>query len=173
MKVKLETIVNQVFNIGYTAIFFTPIILFWKDYYTTLFFKISLGTTICSFFLPHRCYTFFQISDSKNFYKKIGIPFIQQFTQQGKFAKRLTTYLGNNVFQSPKGNRINKLKNQIRTFETFHWACFIFFSLTAAYAYQKGSSILTIFILTSNILYNVIPILIQQYNRIRLNNISK
>jgi hypothetical protein len=171
-KVYLATIINQSINIVYTAIFFSPVILLWKDYYTTVFFKIALGITLSSFFLPNRFYTFFQISDSKRFYKKMGIPIFQQFTQQGKLAKRITTYFGGKVLLLPKEKRLKQLKGQIRSFETFHWACFIFFNLTAVHAFQNGKAILFIVILTSNVMYNVIPILIQQYNRIRLKNMS-
>lgn len=172
IKNKLEIIVNQTINVVYTVIFFIPVILLWKDFYTTIFFKITLGITICSFFLPNRFYTYFQISESKKFYKKIGIPIFQQITQQGKLAKKLTSFFGGNVVLFLRENRLKQLESQIRSFETFHWACFILFNLTAVYAFQNGNSILAIIILISNLLYNVIPILIQQYNRIRLKDIS-
>ncbi|MBK9149655.1 MAG: hypothetical protein IPM26_01105 [Saprospiraceae bacterium] len=110
IKGKVGMMVNPSINTVYTAIFFSPVIFFWKDYYTTVCFKIALGIAICSFFLPNRFYTFLQLSDSKSFYKKIGIPIFQQITQQGKFANRMITYFGGNVLLLPKEKRFKQLK---------------------------------------------------------------
>lgn len=171
IKINFAAIVNQSINIFYTAIFFSPVICFWKDYYTTVFLKITLYLTILTFFLPSRVYTFLQVSQSSKFYRKIGIPKFQQLTQQGNLAQKLTKYFGGNSSLLSKEQKVDKLKRQISTFESFHCACLLFFVLTASYALFHQSLIFFFTIIVSNIFYNVIPILIQQYNRIRLINI--
>src|SRR5690606_14202715 len=107
-----------------------------------------------------------------SFYKRIAAHRFQQMTQQGKYAQLLIKSLsgeGKILFNKKKSGR---MYNQIRTFEAYHWACFVFFVATLIYALTKEAFGYAIIVFICNIFYNVIPILIQQYNRLRLNSLN-
>ena len=172
-KVNWGIIVNQGINLIYTIIFFTPVILFWAEYYALLPLIIIGSISVCFFFLPAGFFRLFQLSNSSSFYKRITIHRFQQITQQGKYAQLLIKSLSgerNNLFNKKKpGGMIN----QIRAFEVYHWACFAFFLATFFYALTKEAFGYAIIVFICNIFYNVIPILIQQYNTVRLNTLNQ
>lgn len=162
-------LVNQGINLVYTIIFFTPVVLFWAEYYAVLPLIIFGSIAVCIFFLPSGFFKFFQLSNSRLFYKRIAVHWFQQMTQQGKYAQLLIKSLsgeGKILFNKNKTVRMN---NQIRAFEAYHWACFAFFLATFSYALTKEAFGYATIVFICNIFYNVIPILIQQYNRVRLN----
>jgi hypothetical protein len=166
-------IINQNINLFYTAVFFFPIIVFWFRYYSLPVLLIFAGFSTGVFFLPPEFYSFFQLSRSKTFYERFAIHKFQHLTQNGKYSQQLIKYFtGENQLGFKKQN-IRQLSSQIRTFESFHWACFLFFMATFIYAFSRAAYISALLIFVANIFYNIIPILIQQYNRTRLNNIFK
>ena len=173
IKSNLNNFINQSINLFYTIMAFLPVVLFWADHYATIFLTIALVLAISIFFVPIDLYRFFQLSKSRIFYKNIGIEKFQKFTQQGEYAQQLIRYFDGNESFIYKRQRIKKLQNQIRIFESFHWACLIFFLLTCGNAIIKKEYIIATFILLSNIVYNVIPILIQQYNKTRIKGMLK
>ncbi len=166
-------VVNQGINVVYSVIFLTPVVIFWMDHYQTTYFMSVLGASLLMFILPNKVYEYVQLSNSKKFYRVLGIPCFQRYTQQGLFAQKLINYINGNQTNSPTPRNVSQLKSQIRNFESFHYVCFIFFTLTNVYALYHGEVFLSLIIFLTNVLYNIIPILIQQYNRIRLNTMIK
>jgi hypothetical protein len=49
--------------------------------------------------------------------------------------------------------------------------CLLFFSLTSVHAIIFKQYLLGIFIIIANVLYNVCPLLLQQYNRARVSRV--
>jgi hypothetical protein len=58
-------------------------------------------------------------------------------------------------------------------FERYHFCCLIFFQTSSVYACYFEEYLLAFLIFLCNILYNVFPILLQQYNRMRIIKILK
>lgn len=166
-------LVNQGINTIYSVIFLTPLVIFWKEYYETIYFKWALGSSLLMFFLPNKVYEYIQLSNSKKFFRVLGIPCFQRYTQQGRFAQKIINYINGNTTKSPKPPNVSQMKSRIRNFESFHYVCFIFFTLTFVYALYHGELFFSLTIFIANVLYNIIPILIQQYNRIRLTTLTK
>jgi hypothetical protein len=63
-------------------------------------------------------------------------------------------------------------KTQIAIYERFHLICLDFFFVSFVYAIFQDAFFLSFLILLSNIVYNIIPILIQQYNKLRLGDVE-
>jgi hypothetical protein len=59
-------------------------------------------------------------------------------------------------------------KSKIAMYERYHFICLVFFLASFVYAIHQQAFLISLLILMSNILYNIIPILIQQYNKLRL-----
>lgn len=160
--------INQVINLIFTAIFFYPVVLFWFKFYQTQILLVLLGISMIPFFIPPKLYRYTQLSKSRAFYKSLAIDKFQHITQQGKFAKRLIRYVSDKESFLFEKKSLKNFKNQIRAFESYHFACLIFFFGTFIYALIMAEYILASVIFIANVLYNVIPILIQQYNKARI-----
>lgn len=52
--------------------------------------------------------------------------------------------------------------------ERYHYSCFVFFTLSAFSALVGGKIQMALLISIANVIYNVYPILLQQYNRLRI-----
>lgn len=98
----------------------------------------------------------------------MGVKFIRKFVQNGQYVSRHLRK-GNPDYKVIK-NKATALQyqNTIVMYERFHLICFIFFVFTAAYALLGSQFTLAIIVLSANIIYNIYPILLQQYNRARL-----
>lgn len=166
-----ETLVNQSINLIYTGFFFLPVVLFWAEFYSLRLILFFVGMSIVILLLPEKFYSLTQISNSRLFYEGLGINKFQLYTQQGKFAQQLIKYFNGNDSETLKRKNIKRFQSQIRAFESYHWACLVLFLATSIYAAIVNAYGFAITILACNIFYNVIPILIQQYNKIRLNKI--
>lgn len=169
----VSIIINQGINLIFTAIFFYPIAFFWFKFYHPQILLVVLSISMIVFFIPPKLYMYAQLSQSKAFYENFGIDKFQHLTQQGKFAERIISYLSiKDSFRLNKKS-ITHFKNQIRTFESYHFACLLFFLGTFIYAFIMKEYIFAIVIFIANILYNIIPILIQQYNKTRISGLLK
>lgn len=163
-----DVLINQGINLTYTVVFFLPVVIFWIRNYTVGALTLILICSLAVFFLPERIFGYLQLSKRRTFYRKLWVDKFQHITQQGKYAQHIIQHLAGKEGYSHKKKRIKQLRNQMRAFESFHWASFIFFLGTTIFAIIQGSFLLAFVIFLSNIGYNAIPILIQQYNKLRL-----
>jgi hypothetical protein len=161
-------LINQAINLIWTALFFTPTILFWILYYDAAILFCLLAISLFPLLLNEALLRFFQLSSSKKFYEQIGIRKFQAVTQDGRIVKNLINK--RHVDYSIIGNRrdIELYKKQINIYEKYHLICMLFFSGSAIYGLINSEYYLSALILVSNIFYNVVPLLIQQYNKIRI-----
>lgn len=166
-------LINQTINLIYTALFFYPVVMFWFNYYSLPILLFMVGISLSVFFLPLRFYAVSQMSKSRAFYERLLIHKIQHFTQQGRYPQRFIKRLSGHDYIAFRRQNMGQFQNQIRIYESYHWACFIFFMITSIYALTQQAYASAILIFASNLLYNAIPILIQQYNKIRLKNIRE
>ncbi|MCL6523928.1 MAG: hypothetical protein K6T34_04620 [Thermoflavifilum sp.] len=133
---------------------------------------VFIGISVLPYFLPKRLWRKLQLSRSRRFYQKLYIHYFQRFTQNGFWVNRLRSQVMHDAELMNKKDRIQSYKRNMLTFEVYHWSCFLFFFLTCCYAFFKHDFLIAWWILLVNILYNIIPIFIQQYNRLRLSNLS-
>jgi hypothetical protein len=122
---------------------------------------------VCGF-LPEVIFKHLQISYRSVFYERLGARFVQKFVQDGTYINRVMRK--NNGVHKVINNRTNASKylRTIAMYERFHFLCFVFFFLTfinSLFTDQYGPAA---FIMVTNIIYNIYPILLQQYNKLRI-----
>ncbi len=162
------TLYNQLVNVFWTTVGFAPVLLFWVDYYS---FNHLMGLGVVSLstcMIPSSVLQKLQISDKRRCYEKLGVKAAQAFTQQGSFMNSLVKKADPSYRVLPNRAGIKKLVGQMVIFEKFHLVCLVFFFATMAMALGRGEILLAVVILAANLLINVYPLLIQQYNRARL-----
>lgn len=161
---------NQAVNFFWTILCFIPVIGFWFGEGLTAWFYIFAGIGIFSLLLPARL---LQLSSNPKFYEGIGVRFIRKFVQDGDIVKRFIKK------RDPQyrviKNKANALRyqNTILMYERYHLLSFVFFLLTALYAIYNGEYFSGLIIILADIIYNVCPILLQQYNRARVASLSR
>jgi hypothetical protein len=156
---------NHAVNFFWTILSFTPIIGFWAAANSMRLCYIFIGISVVSLLLPVR---YLQLSNNPKFYEELGVKLIRKFVQNGEFINKFIRK--SNPHHTIIKGKTNALKymQTVVMYERYHFICFIFFSLTIAYTIIKAQYSLTLIIIIANIIYNICPILLQQYNRARL-----
>ncbi|RWY47929.1 glycosyl-4,4'-diaponeurosporenoate acyltransferase CrtO family protein [Mucilaginibacter gilvus] len=161
---------NQAVNFFWTILCFTPVITVWANHYSVLWFCVFLMLSVLSQIFPA---SLIQLSSNPKFYERLGVKLVRKFVQNGQYASRYIRK-GDPDYKVIKSKTTAlQYQNTIIMYERFHLICFIFFVLTAAYALLGSQFTLAIIVLSANIVYNIYPILLQQYNRARLLRISR
>lgn len=160
---------NMIPNLFWSVIFLFPVALFCYNY---LMIKYLIGFLVISLvpvFLPRSFFNFFQSPKMAIFYRKAGVGFINKFTQNGTLINKIIRkkYPGYK-FLSPKKLSAQQLFQQTYMFERFHFMLCFFFILINIDACFQNLYGWAIFIFISNLIYNIYPIFLQQYIRIRI-----
>ena len=164
---------NQLLNFFWTILCFLPVLWYWAMQgpdswlYGLIIFSITCGL------LPEAFFRFLQISQRTGFYEKYGAKMIRKFVQQGDMINRLfrQQYAGYKVIRGA-GQARNYLKT-IAMYERYHFICFLFFLSTAVHSLFAHRFLFALLITIGNILYNICPIFLQQYNRLRIRRLLK
>lgn len=163
-------ILNQIINFFWTAFCFSPVFWFWfQEGIDSIYFYVFLGVALFFGALPGKILCKFTLSADKKVYEKYGIKFIRKFVQNGDIVNSRTNGLG-----APSIKGKDKARDYLKTiamYERYHWICLLFFLLTTIYGFFNEHFLLGFSILAANFLYNLIPIFLQQYNKIRIKKI--
>lgn len=170
-KFPLIQIINQVINAFWTLFAFAPVIWFWVMEGPGYWLYIFLGTTVLFGLLPRRVLHQIRIGNKRAPYEKMGVRVIRRFVQDGDWAQALAG--GSLPWRIGNVDHARKYLNTVDMYERFHWMCFLFFTESALYAILRGYLLIGLWIIVANILYNATSIMLQQYNRLRLDRLFK
>lgn len=159
---------NQFINFFWTALGFAALFAYWFSAGLSAWFYLFIGLSIIPAILSRSFFYKVQLSHNTKFYERLGVRFIRKFVQYGDFANRLArkSYPAHPIIRrtiNPDG-----YLSTIMMYERYHFICFIFFLLTSIMAMVQGRYLIALLIAISNVVYNVCPILLQQFNRIRV-----
>ncbi|TDB67086.1 glycosyl-4,4'-diaponeurosporenoate acyltransferase CrtO family protein [Arundinibacter roseus] len=159
--------VNQILNVFWTALASWLLVLYWsRQNSISDLLGISLISIIAGL-LPRHFYTATQLSNQKKWYEKAGIKVFRKITQNGEWVYRLSSEKENTKRRVRlKANQQTYLRT-IAMYERFHWIFLIFFLVSAGLAIWQRQWQIGLLVFLFNIPYNVYPILLQQYNKLR------
>lgn len=166
---------NQLLNLFWTLLFFAPLGYYWGIYFaeskSELTFVLIVGVSILIYMLPKKWMQALILGKTKKAYEHIGIKFFRWFVQNGTLIKKIRRKrIQRSGIIRNRTEAFNYL-NTIAMQERFHYCCFTFFLLSTVYATYYGQVGLATVITFCNILYNVYPILLQQYNKLRIESV--
>lgn len=159
--------IDTLINFVWTALAFTPVVMCWWKQPAIFWLCITLLLSLLPFVIPNSVFVDLQLSWHKSFYRRLGIPFFQGLTQKGKLSKKASQLFANKKMNFNKVD-VEKLKKEMVGYEMYHYSCLVFFLCSTVYGLILGHYFLSVIILIANLIYNGIPLLIQQYNRVRL-----
>jgi Glycosyl-4,4'-diaponeurosporenoate acyltransferase len=160
---------NMIPNLIWSILNLTPIVIFCVTLIELKLVYIFLAISVVPLFLKKSFINRLQIGKTTKMYKKLGVHLINKVSQNGdiinnllkrKFPEhRIVTY---------DNRSISGLLNQTYLFEKFHLLFFLFFSLLTGYSLYYGYWFWALLILVTNAAYNIYPIFLQQYIRLKL-----
>ena len=162
---------NHIINFFWTAIAFYPVVKYWYINGIDHFFIPGISISILISILPKKIYALLQFSNKRSFYEKLGVKTIRRFVQNGEWAKRATA--GKDFTLIKNLETAKKYLTTIEMYSRFHWVCFLFFTFSSMHAFFTGRVLAALIILLANILYNCTAILLQQYNKMRIESVLK
>jgi Glycosyl-4,4'-diaponeurosporenoate acyltransferase len=167
------SLLNSIPNIFWSVLCILPVYLFCSHSMTLVLLYTFGGISLVPYFLPVSILDRMGVSSSPATYRRLGVGLVNRFTQDGilvrKFARR--SHPNRSRLADPKV--IAGLRSAAFQRERFHLAGFLFFLLVTGRAIWLGQWYWTLLLLTSNIVYNAYPVLLQQYIRLRLRRISR
>jgi TM2 domain-containing membrane protein YozV len=164
---------NQLINIFWTMASFAVFGIYWGLYLaekrSPLVLIAFVVISVLVYAIPARWLSILTLGKNRKFYERIGIKLFRYFVQNGTLVNRIQR-----KFTAKSGiiHNLREARNYLRTIamqERFHYCCFILFSLSTVDAFYIGKPGMALLIILFNILYNAYPILLQQYNRLRIN----
>jgi len=135
-------------------------------------FYIFLGISLVAYVLPESFYNNIQIKNLK-FLKRTGVVFIQRYAQNGEIINRMIRkkFPGYKMIYNRKTMESRYKKTY--GFEKFHFMALLFFLLTTVFALMNSYYPWSFILIITNIIYNIYPILLQHYTRLRITALLK
>lgn len=123
---------------------------------------------LLAYLLPVAQFRHLELSDNPIVYRRLGVHWANQVVQNGKLVNRLLYRQDSGYRRMRSRNAAIYLKNTTYMQERFHWAIFIVFLLCGLHAFFHNRPGWGLLITLANLAYNLYPIWLQQYIRIRL-----
>lgn len=164
---------NMIPNIFWSLIFISPIFIFCYQNINLKWMLIFAAISFSSLFIPKSLLNFFQLGKDISTYQKTGVVFMNRFTQNGAIVNKIIRKKYPHYKSVSANNKMmGKVFRRTFMFEKFHFMMFLFFLLATVYAVVHAFYGWAFFIFVSNVFYNVFPIFLQQYIRLRLSSIK-
>lgn len=163
--------INHIINFFWTLLAFYPVLDYWYHTGINNWFIVSIVISTLIGFAPGKFYRQLHFSKRRSFYENLGVKIIRKFVQNGDLVKKVQTEKDSTIIKD-----VASAKRYLLTLEMysrFHWVCFCFFSLSSFHAIFTGRILTSLVILLANLLYNFSAILLQQYNKMRIDKILR
>lgn len=163
----VPALLNFSVSMFWALLVFTPLTIYLYLYAGSVFIWVSSSLAILLMAVPASFYRRFQLSKNPQCYERMGVLVINKITQHGHWINSV-------VRKIQPGARMQQLRSvkamqaNMEMFEKFHYGCLLMFSCCMVHAAFIPAWAWCLFFLVSNLLFNVYPILIQQYLRVRL-----
>ena len=162
---------NQTVNVLWSIVSFTPIGYFCFAAMDLKWLFILLAVSLSAGFLPRTFFDAMQLGKTTSIYEKIGIRFAKKYTQDGDVINGLIRRKAAQYKVFDGQRSIQKHLNKAYAIEKVHFVMFLFFLLTSIYALWHGYFGWAVVITFNNLIFNLYPNFLQQYNRIRLRHL--
>lgn len=162
---------NAVPNVLWSALSLTPLGLFCYQYVAWPWLCGFGALSLLAYAWPTAWLRHLQLGATLAVYRKLRVPALNYLTQHGTLVNRLLRHrYPQHQHQTPRAN-LAKLVRTTYQMERFHWVMLIYFLLATGYAvalkHLGWAGLLTLL----NVGYNLYPIWLQQYLRIRLHHL--
>jgi hypothetical protein len=164
---------NAVPNVLWSVLSLTPLVVFCYQYVARPWLYGLIALSLLTYAWPAAWLRRLQLSAAPTVYRQLRVPALNHLTQHGTLVNRLLRHRYPQYRHLPPRADAAKLVRATYHLERFHWVLLVFFLLTTGYALALGhvgwAGLLTLL----NVGYNLYPIWLQQYLRIRLGQLPR
>ena len=160
---------NGVANLFWSVLNLLPIYIFCYRFVEPLWLYVAGAISLVMLFLPRAFLNKMQLGTTTGVYHKLGVHYINQVTQNGAFINKLIRK------KFPHYKVVDNTRQAVQLhyrktymYERFHYLLLCFFICIMFYALVQKQYAWAALLLLTNILYNVYPVLLQQYVRVKL-----
>ncbi|QDA60242.1 glycosyl-4,4'-diaponeurosporenoate acyltransferase CrtO family protein [Hymenobacter jejuensis] len=159
---------NAVPNVFWSALSLTPLSIFCYQHIERRWLYGLLFVSLLLYALPASRFKHLQISRNPLIYRKLGVVAINRFTQHGGLVNWLIRRTYPQYRRLRARSAVAALVRTTYHQERFHLVLFVFFLLTSFYAVAQGYWRWALLLTLLNVGYNLYPMWLQQYIRVRL-----
>ena len=159
---------NAVPSVLWSVLAFGPVVLYCYRYVAQPALWASVGLSLLAYAWPAAWLRRLQLSRQAALYRRLRVPLLGRFTQQGGLVNGLLRRRYPAYRVLPGRQAVARLLSTTYQQERFHWAGLLFFALLGLHAGWAGRWYWAGGLLLANIGYNLYPIWLQQYLRVRL-----
>lgn len=159
---------NAVPNVFWSVLGLAPISVYCYQHLERPWLYGLLAFSLPALGLPAAWFHYWQLSRAPAAYRRLGVPVVNRFTQHGDLIQGLIRR------RHPQYRRVRSRPTLVAVLratyhqERFHLVLFLFFLLTSLYAAALGHGRWALLIGLTNVGYNLYPMWLQQYLRVRL-----
>jgi hypothetical protein len=156
---------NVLVSAVWTAIFVLPVYLFCTAHVDAVVLYRFLFAASLPLVLPRSVLNYLQLSHHQAMYQRFRIPLLIRLTQDAPWLKRAAgtkSSIRHNRLAAERFIRITWMR------ERCHLSFAVFFALCSALALWRLQIAWAVMLMASNLLYNLYPIWLQQYLRLRI-----
>ena len=163
---------NAVPNVLWSGLAFAPVVAFCYQHLPRPWLYGFGAVSLLAYAWPAAWLRRLQLSEGVAAYQRLRVPALNRFTQNGSIINGLLRRRYSHYQPLSTRAALAKLRSTTYQQERFHWAALIFFLLASGYALGLGLVGWAALLTGLNVGYNLYPIWLQQYLRLRLQRLS-
>ncbi|TGD77817.1 hypothetical protein [Hymenobacter wooponensis] len=164
---------NAVPSVFWSVLHLVPLSLFCYQYLPRLWLYGSIGVSLLMYAIPKAWFRRWQLSARPVAYQRLGIAIVGHLTQHGSVVHGLIRRHYPQYRRARSRQSVAGLLGNTYHMERFHVAALVFFLLCSISAATQGRWGWAVGLAVLNITYNLYPIWLQQYLRLRLTSINR
>ncbi|MBF9236187.1 hypothetical protein I2I05_02150 [Hymenobacter sp. BT683] len=164
----LLALANAVPNVLWSALSLVPISVYCYQHMARPWLYGGLAVSALAFGVPTAWFGYWQLSHRAAPYRRLGVALANRLTQNGDFVNRLLRFRYPAYRHVRSRAALASLKRHTYHQERFHLVLFLFFLFASLYAALQGQAGWCLLFVLTNVGYNLYPMWLQQYLRVRL-----
>jgi Glycosyl-4,4'-diaponeurosporenoate acyltransferase len=162
---------NMLLNILWTAVFLGPVCVFSISAISGKTLSLFLLAATLPLLMPRTLLQRLQLSNNRHVYQLLGVPLLVKVTQDAPWIRQSGSDLHRRVSRNREA--ITRLQRDTWTRERFHLGVLVFCALCAGVALWGGQFLWFTTLILVNLLYNLYPVWLQQYIRLRASRLLR
>ena len=165
----LSSLYNAVANVFWSLLAFAPVSIFCSRFMEQAWLWAFVVASLMALMVPASKLRYLELSSTATAYRKLGVHRVNSLVQHGTLINHLLRRRYPEYRSMLSRSRTTYLLQSTYVQERFHWAVLLFFLLSSLYGITQGYPGWALLITITNVFYNLYPIWLQQYIRVRLN----
>src|ERR1700674_2389074 len=165
----LPAVYNAAANVFWSVLAFAPMSVFCYRFMRRPWLSAFVVVSLLPLMVTPSTLRFLELSSTVLTYRKLGVHWANHFVQHGTLINNLLRQKYPEYGRMRYRTRTASLMQSTYIQERFHWAVLLFFLLASLYGIAHGQLGWALLITIINVVFNLYPIWLQQYIRVRLN----